>query len=111
MNRLPYGIKGPYRAKPTCTQRVWNSLVLVLLGVITVLWLTGCNSLPPNTTLDAQQQLVLDKQVQPMSRNEVITAVTECTSQGLRAVMLYGKRKVNNYTTDIVVDVTCAPKY
>jgi hypothetical protein len=46
-----------------------------------------------------------------MSRNEVITAVTECTSNGLRAVMLYGKRKVNQYTTDIVVDVTCAPKY
>ena len=46
-----------------------------------------------------------------MSRNEVITAVKECTSSGLRAVMLYGKRKVNNYTTDIVVDVTCAPKY
>lgn len=111
MKRLPYGIKGPYRAKTTRGQRVWNSLVLILLGVVAVLWLTGCNSLPPNTTLDAQQQLVLDKQVQPMSRNEVITAVTECTSQGLRAVMLYGKRKVNNYTTDIVVDVTCAPKY
>ncbi len=50
-----------------------------------VLLLSGCNSLPPNTTVDAQQQLILDKQVQPMSRNEVITAVTERTSSGLRA--------------------------
>ena len=111
MKRLPYGIEGPYKAKLNRWQRAWNWLLLICLGAVAVLWLTGCNSLPPNTTLDAQQQLVLDKQVQPMSRNEVITAVTECTSQGLRAVMLYGKRKVNNYTTDIVVDVTCAPKY
>lgn len=106
----PYGIQGPYRAKRNPTKRYVAIAALVAAGVVTVL-LTGCSNLPPNTTLDAQQQLVLDKQVQPMSRNEVITAVTECTSQGLRAVMLYGKRKVNNYTTDIVVDVTCAPKY
>lgn len=84
---------------------------MITLAALCILGMVGCSSLPPNTTLDAQQQLVLDKQIQPMSRNEVITAVTECTSQGLRAVMLYGKRKVNNYTTDIVVDVTCAPKY
>ena len=106
----PYGIEGPFRAKRKPLKRYVAIAALVAAGIVTVL-LTGCSNLPPNTTLDAQQQLVLDKQVQPMSRNEVITAVTECTSQGLRAVMLYGKRKVNNYTTDIVVDVTCAPKY
>ncbi len=111
MKRLPFGIEGPYRAKPNRWQSAWNWLVLACLIAAAAFCLTGCNSLPPNTTLDAQQQLILDKQVQPMSRNEVITAVTECTSSGLRAVMLYGKRKVNNYTTDIVVDVTCAPKY
>lgn len=110
MNRLPFGIEGPYKAKRKPLKRYVAIAALVAAGIIVVL-LTGCSNLPPNTTLDAQQQLVLDKQVQPMSRNEVITAVTECTSQGLRAVMLYGKRKVNNYTTDIVVDVTCAPKY
>ena len=110
MNRLPFGIEGPYRTKRNPIKRYVAIAALVAAG-ITVVLLTGCSNLPPNTTLDAQQQLVLDKQVQPMSRNEVITAVTECTSQGLRAVMLYGKRKINNYTTDIVVDVTCAPKY
>jgi len=62
-------------------------------------------------TTDGKQELLIDKQIQPMSRNEVISAVTECTNNGLRAVMLYGKRKINGYTTDIVVDVTCAPKY
>jgi hypothetical protein len=111
MKRLPFEIEGPYRAKFNRFQRVWNWLILAVAIGVAALWLTGCNSLPPNTTLDAQQQLILDKQVQPMSRNEVIIAVKECTSSGLRAVMLYGKRKINNYTTDIVVDVTCAPKY
>jgi hypothetical protein len=87
------------RTNFTRFQRVWNWLILAVAHGVAALWLTGCNSLPPNTTLDAQQQLILDKQVQPMSRNEVIIAVKECTSSGLRAVMLYGKRKINNYTT------------
>jgi len=43
-------------------------------------------------------------------RNEVITAVRECETTGLRAVMMYGKRKVNGYSADIVIDVTCAPR-
>jgi uncharacterized protein YcfL len=80
-------------------------------AIILAAAIVGCTSLPPNSTLDAQQQLILDKKIQPMSRNEVISAVTECTNSGLRAVMLYGKRKINDYTTEIVVDVTCAPKY
>jgi hypothetical protein len=46
-----------------------------------------------------------------MSRNEVILAVQECESSGLRAVMVFGKRKINNHTADVVADVTCAPKY
>ena len=59
----------------------------------------------------AEQKMVLDKNIQAMSRNEVILAVQECESSGLRAVMIFGKRKINNYTTDVVADVTCAPKY
>jgi hypothetical protein len=80
-------------------------------AIILAAAVAGCTSLPLNSTLDAQQQLILDKKIQPLSRNEVITAVNECTNSGLRAVMLYGKRKINDYTTEIVVDVTCAPKY
>jgi len=54
--------------------------------------------------------LILDNQIHSISRNEVITAVRECESTGLRAVMMYGKRKVNGYSADIVIDVTCAPR-
>jgi hypothetical protein len=59
----------------------------------------------------AEQRMVLDKDIHAMSRNEVIVAVQECESSGLRAVMVFGKRKINNYTADVVADVTCAPKY
>lgn len=75
--------------------------------IMAALALAGCSSQPKLT----DQELVLDKQVQPMSRNEIIVAVRECETNGLRAVMLYGKRKVNGYTTEIVVDVSCAPKW
>lgn len=73
-------------------------------------WISGCasNSSPPEAK---QQDLVIDKFVNPMSRNEVIVAVRECESNNLRAVVIYGKRKINGYTTDIVVEVTCAPKF
>jgi hypothetical protein len=67
--------------------------------------LTACASKPP------EQNLILDKDIQGMSRNEVILAINECEANKTRAVIIYAKRKINNYTTDVVVDVSCAPKY
>lgn len=78
-----------------------------LFFIMAMLALVGCSSQPKLS----DQELVLDKQVQPMSRNEVIVAVRECETNGLRAVMLYAKRKINGYTTEIVAEVTCAPKW
>lgn len=75
--------------------------------IMAVLALAGCSSQPKLV----DQELVLDKQVQPMSRNEIIVAVRECETNGLRAVILYAKRKINGYTTEIVAEVTCAPKW
>lgn len=46
-----------------------------------------------------------------MSRNEVINGIADCEGNGTRAVMVYAKRRINGYTTDVVVDVTCAPRY
>lgn len=69
--------------------------------------LVGCSS---TQTLKGEQELIIDKVIQPLSRNEVIVAVKECEHNGLRAVMLYAKRKINGYTADIVAEVSCAPK-
>lgn len=99
-------VEGPYYPKPTRYQRAWNWLVMLAIVGMLLAWLTGCS-----TTTSGAQDLVLDKSIQPMSRNEVVSAIGDCQGNGLRAVLMYGKRKVNGYTADVVIDVTCAPKW
>lgn len=77
---------------------------LAILALL--LSMVGCSSTTSN-----HQRLVMDKELQPMSRNETIVAVRECETNGLRAVMIYGKRKINGYTAETVIEVTCAPKW
>jgi hypothetical protein len=60
---------------------------------------------------NTMQELVMDKQIQPMGRNEVIDGVKQCESAGLRAIPIYAKRKINGYTVETVVEVTCGPRY
>ena len=88
-----------------------------------LLALVGCASQPPapvytprpepatNTASNTIQELVMDKQIQPMGRNEVIDGVKQCESAGLRAIPIYAKRKINGYTVETVVEVTCGPRY
>jgi hypothetical protein len=44
-------------------------------------------------------------------RSEIIDAVKQCETSGLRAITIYGKRKINGFTAETIVDVTCAPKF
>ena len=77
-----------------------------------LLFIAACSSpAPPAATQYKHQDLVIDTHVQSMSRNQIIDAVHECEGNGLRATMVYAKRKINGYTADVVVDVMCAPKY
>lgn len=73
-----------------------------------LLVLVGCSTTVPQAP---NQELVVDKQVQPMGRNEVIDAVRQCESSGLRAIPLYAKRKIGGYSVETIVEVTCGPKY
>jgi hypothetical protein len=73
--------------------------------LLLLLFLTGCSTFDmPNTAL------TVEKDVQPMSRNEVILAIQDCESNRTRAVMILAKRKIAGRTSDVVVDVTCAPR-
>ena len=87
--------------------RMFTYALLCSIGLITM----GCSHLPGSTPQPPNQELVIDDKVQPMGRNEVIDAVRQCESSGLRAVPLYAKRKINGYTVETVVEVTCGPKY
>jgi len=73
---------------------------------IFLLLLAACASDP-----ETAQTLVMDKNIQPMGRNEVIDAIKQCEKNGLRAITIYGKRKINGYTAETLVDVTCGPKF
>jgi len=66
---------------------------------------------PPVAIANTTQELVMDKQIQPMGRNEVIDGVKQCESSGLRAIPIYAKRKINGYTVETIVEVTCGPRY
>jgi hypothetical protein len=79
----------------------------IVVATLGLLALTGCGGGPQY----ADQNLIIDKNVPAMSRNEVINGIADCEGNGTRAVMVYAKRRINGYTTDVVVDVTCAPRY
>jgi len=80
--------------------------------VLALLFLTGCSSTSGTVYSQApSQQLILDKQVTALTRNEVINGVTECEGAGLRAHVITTKRQINGFTADIPVEVTCMPKH
>ena len=72
--------------------------------------LAGCSAnkdVPYITT----QNLVMDRNIQPLTRGEQIDAIKDCQEVGLRPRLVYGKRLVNGYTTETVIDVICANRY
>lgn len=79
-----------------------------VVAIIAMLSLSACSTPEPKL---ASQNLVLDRHVQPMSRNEVIQAIHECQSNEMRAVTVTAKRMINGFSSDTIVDVTCAPKW
>ena len=110
-----------WEAKRARNQRWKNKANEIAIGVLMVglviglLFLTGCSSTSGTTgTVYSQapsQQLILDKQVAALTRNEVINGVTECEGAGLRAHVITTKRQINGFTADIPVEVTCMPKF
>jgi hypothetical protein len=86
--------------------------VLMVGFVLAMLFLTGCSSTSGTVYSQApSQQLILDKQVAALTRNEVINGVTECEGAGLRAHVITTKRQINGFTADIPVEITCMPKH
>ena len=81
---------------------------IALLAVV----LVGCSSSGNQTGNPyPSQQLIIDKQVSAMSRQEVINGIHDCQENGMRAVMVTGKKNTNGHIADVITEVTCAPKY
>jgi hypothetical protein len=106
-----------WEAKRAKIQRWKNKANEVIVGllfvvfVVGLLFLTGCSTPGTVHSQAPSQQLILDKQVASLTRNEVIHGVTECEGAGLRAHVITTKRSINGFSADIPVEVTCMPKY
>lgn len=66
----------------------------------------GCASDP----YGSESKLFVEKRAQPMSRQQVIQAIQDCEVSKMRPILIMAKRRVNNWDTDIIIDVTCAPR-
>ena len=75
-------------------------------------FLGACSSSPyvDNSRLP-DTALVVEKEVTQMSRSQVIMAVQECESSGLRPSVIMSRRKINGSLSDVPVDITCLPRY
>jgi uncharacterized protein YcfL len=81
----------------------------VFIAVCAVVALVGCSSnKEPHITA---QTLVMDKNIQPLNRSEQIDAIKDCQEAGLRPRVIYGKRQVNGYSAETIIDVLCANRY
>jgi hypothetical protein len=91
-----------------------------ILTIALTTLLGACASLPGANTKtdpvvapvasDAASGLAVEKEVQALSRAEVIAGINECEAAGLRPVVLSTKRRVNGQQIPAVVEVTCLPK-
>ena len=83
-----------------------KAIEYVVILAITLSLLAGCSTLGSSS----ESALVVEKEVQPLSRTEVITGINECEAAGLRPTVISTKRKINNQMTPAIVEVTCLPK-
>jgi hypothetical protein len=79
---------------------------LILTAAVATTALVGCSSSP----YGSESKLFVEKRAQPMSRQQVIQAIQDCEVSKMRPILIMAKRRVNNWDTDIIIDVTCAPR-
>ena len=75
------------------------------LIVLAPLVLVGCASQPMG------QNLVVERDVHPLTRGEQIEAMHECRGADFRPRIIYARKLVNGRYTEVVIDVICANKY
>ena len=78
----------------------------ILFVVLATGVMVGCST----SHYGSKSELFVEKRAQPMSRQQVIQAIQDCEVSRMRPIMIMAKRRVNDWDTDIVIDVTCAPK-
>ena len=83
-----------------------KKLILITCGM-----LSACSSPYVDNSKLPDTKVLVEKELPQMSRSQVIMAVQECESSGLRPTVIMSRRKINGYLSDIPVDVTCMPRF
>lgn len=83
-------------------------VILILATAIVSCTNTSKQNLPPPPTSSA---LLTEPEVHQMSRQEVIEAIHDCQENNMRAVIVTTKHRVGRSYTDIVIEVTCRPRF
>jgi len=85
-----------------------------LLTISSVLLVTACSNNPKPFTdkfrAKHNTDVIVEKKVHLMHRQEVINAIEDCKTANLRPVVLYSHRYVNERPIPMIADVTCAPR-
>lgn len=84
-----------------------KSFVLSFFVVFTLLIMSGCSSTGGVTG----GKIVLEKEYYPISRDEIIIGIQECESSGARPVLQKARVKMAGRNTDVVIGVTCSPRF
>lgn len=92
----------------------------LIVPILVVLTVAGCASQPldtqqakeePVSDQPAKTEITLEKRMQPLSRQEVVSAIQECESARTKPVVISVPIKINGYTRKTIVDVYCVPNY
>jgi hypothetical protein len=83
-------------------KKIYSVAVCLVLG--------ACASRNPIASLP-NTELIVDKAVPPLSRNEVVNGIMDCEAAGTRPVVITSRRKINGFLSEIPVEVTCMPRY
>lgn len=82
----------------------------IVLSVALCVLLGACANRNPIASLP-NTELIVDKAIPPLSRNEVVNGIMDCEAAGTRPVVITSRRKINGFLSEIPVEVTCMPKY
>ena len=101
----------PDPCKPTFIVPTITSLAITGAVLAGCAALPGANNPVTPTSPEAVTALAVDKEMPPLTRQEVIHGINECEKAGMRPVVLTTKRRVNNQLIPAVVEITCLPGF
>ena len=83
-------------------------MLKIFIFIIFIGLINGCSS---NKETATKVELVTNKKMFQLNRQEVINGIEDCRSVKLRPVLYHGRIMVADRYVPIVVDIQCAPTH